>query len=52
MKNKRSRETPYRVVNVMTGEVLEWYATAFQAHMSHKGEPIDVQYMPPRGKRK
>lgn len=50
MQAKRSIETPYRVVDVMTYEVLGWYKTAFDASMAHKGKPVDVQYLPPRRK--
>jgi hypothetical protein len=45
------RENPYMVINVLTNEVIGWYAGPNEAHMAHPDEPIEVIYRPGRKKK-
>jgi hypothetical protein len=49
---KRTQETPWMVVNVMTNEVVGYYADDIQAYDAHSGEPVSVQYRPLRKRKK
>lgn len=43
---KRTQDTPWRVVNLMTNETVGYYETEIAALLAHRGEPIDVIYNP------
>lgn len=43
---KRTQDTPWMVVNVMTNEVVGFYASDLAAAIAHEGEPVDIQWRP------
>ena len=45
---KRTEETPWMVVNVMTNEIVGYYEDDVKAADNHVGEPVSIQYRPKR----
>lgn len=46
--DKKSADTPYQCINVMTNEVIGWYDSENSAYLDNPDTAIDVSYRRPR----